>query len=199
MPSSTFNNLTKEKKIRIMKAATKEFSNYTLMEASINRIIKDADISRGSFYMYFKDINDIYRYVVDVYIKKMEEVFLKYLKINEGDLFQSYIDVYDYIIETGAKKANRDLCKKIYTNLSLPAMHKVIDKKETPIFSSISKLVDKKKLNIKTEEEFFHMIGMLMSLTMRFIVPVLVMDEDKEKVRDCLLINYEILKKGFYR
>ena len=199
MPSSTFDNLAKEKKIRIMKAATKEFSNYTLMEASINRIIKDADISRGSFYMYFKDINDIYRYVVDVYIKKMEEVFLKYLKMNKGDLFRSYIDIYDYIIETGSKEANQDLCKKIYTNISLPTMHKAIDAKETSIFSAIAKLTDKTKLNIKTEEEFFHIIGMLTSLTMRFVVPVLVLGEDKKKVRNCLLLDYELLKKGFYR
>ncbi len=199
MPSSTFNNLAKEKKIRIMKAATKEFSHYTLMEASINRIIKDAEISRGSFYMYFKDINDIYRYVVDVYIKKMEEVFIQYLKMNHGDLFQSYIDIYDYIIETGSKKANRNFCKKIYMNLSVTSLHRKIEKKEIPIFKEILSLVDRSKLNIDTEEELHYMLGILISLTMRFVIPVLVMDEDKEKTRDCLLWHYELLKKGFYR
>lgn len=199
MPSSTFDNLSKEKKIRIMKAATKEFSNYTLMDASINRIIKDADISRGSFYMYFKDINDIYKYVIDVYIKKMEEVFIKYLKINQGDLFQSYIDIYDYIIETGSKKANKDFCKKIYTNLSVCSLHRIIEKQGIPVSSSVFDLVDKSKLNIQTDEEFYHMIGILMSLTMRFVIPILVLDRKKEETRKHLLLNYELLKKGFYR
>lgn len=199
MPSDTFNHLLKEKKIRIMKAATREFSNYTLREASINRIIKEANISRGSFYMYFKDITDIYKYVVNVYMKKIKEAFLKYLKINHGDLFQSFIDIYDYVIETGSKQANRDFCKKIYTNLSLPSMHMVIEKNDLFDFKKMLDLVDCTKLNIKTEEEFRCMLGMLISLTMRFVVPVLVFNKEREKIREALLLHFELLKKGFYR
>ncbi len=199
MPSSTFYNLSKEKKIRIVKAATKEFSNHTLMDASINRIIKDAEIPRGSFYMYFKDINDIYRYVVDVYIKKIEEVFLKYLERNKGDLFESFINIYDYIIETGETKANHDFCKKIFINLSLSSIHKASERKNDPKFAKLESLVDRSRLNIKNDEELHHMIGMFISLTTRFVVPVLVMNKDKEEVRKHLLLNFELLKKGFYR
>lgn len=199
MPSDTFNHLSKEKKIRIMKAATKEFANYTLREASINRIIKDANISRGSFYMYFNDIMDIYKYVVNVYKKNIKEVFLKYLKINHGDVFQSFIDIYDYIIETGSKPANRNLCKKIYTNLSIRSMHVSIEKQDFFDFNAIADLVDRTKLNIETEEEFHCILGMLMSLTIRFVVPVLVFDKERETIRKALLLHFELLKKGFYR
>ncbi len=199
MPSDTFNNLSKEKKIRIMKAATREFANYTLREASINRIIKDANISRGSFYMYFKDIVDIYKYVVNVYKKNIKEVFLKYLKMNHGDLFQSFIDIYDYIIETGSKPANRNLCKKFYTNLSIRSMHASIEKQDFFDFNAILDAVDRTKLNIETEEEIHCILGMLMSLTIRFVVPVLVFNKEREKIRRALLLHFELLKKGFYR
>ena len=68
MPSKTFLNLPKEKKVRFIKASLIEFSNYPLKDASINRIIKSCDIARGSFYQYFKDINDLYLYIFDMFL-----------------------------------------------------------------------------------------------------------------------------------
>lgn len=55
MPSSTFLNLPAQKQEKLLEAATREFSQRPYNEASINQIIKDAGIPRGSFYMYFTD------------------------------------------------------------------------------------------------------------------------------------------------
>ena len=56
MPKKTFLNLSKEKQNIIIEASLKEFKTVLLKDASINKIIKDAQISRGSFYNYFDDI-----------------------------------------------------------------------------------------------------------------------------------------------
>ena len=58
MPSSTFLNLPAEKQEKLLEAATREFSHRPFNEASINQIIKEAGIPRGSFYMYFQDKED---------------------------------------------------------------------------------------------------------------------------------------------
>ena len=50
--------IAEEKKRRIKKAALKEFARVPLEEISINRIIRDAEIPRGSFYQYFEDKQD---------------------------------------------------------------------------------------------------------------------------------------------
>ena len=55
MPTERFLRLPKEKIEAIRIAAVKEFMRVPLEEASINRIVHDADISRGSFYTYFED------------------------------------------------------------------------------------------------------------------------------------------------
>ena len=60
MPSSTFLNLPAEKQEKLLEAATREFSHRPFNEASINQIIKEAGIPRGSFYMYFKNKEDIF-------------------------------------------------------------------------------------------------------------------------------------------
>ncbi|HZK24709.1 MAG TPA: TetR/AcrR family transcriptional regulator [Oscillospiraceae bacterium] len=64
MPKTTFFNLNKEKQSKIFQAAVQEFSLCSFKEASINQIIKQAGISRGSFYQYFRDKKDIYLYML---------------------------------------------------------------------------------------------------------------------------------------
>ena len=65
MPTQTFLKLNKEKKIRILKAAKKEFSRVSIDKAIIANIAKDAGIPRGSFYQYFSSVEDLYMYLID--------------------------------------------------------------------------------------------------------------------------------------
>ncbi len=64
MPKSTFFNLSDDKKQKIFDAAVKEFSIRRFSEASINQIVKNAGIPKGSFYQYFDDKEDIYLYML---------------------------------------------------------------------------------------------------------------------------------------
>ena len=51
MPTQTFLNLPKEKQNKILESAKLEFSNHLYEDASINRIIKNIDMCRGTFYL----------------------------------------------------------------------------------------------------------------------------------------------------
>jgi TetR/AcrR family transcriptional regulator len=63
MPTSTFYNLDESKRKQIFDACVDEFAAHTFSEASINQIIKTANIPRGSFYQYFADKEDCYMYL----------------------------------------------------------------------------------------------------------------------------------------
>ena len=67
MPKETFYRLPDEKRERIMAAAEREFLENSFEAASINRIIKEAAIPRGSFYQYFEDKKDIFLYIVSTH------------------------------------------------------------------------------------------------------------------------------------
>lgn len=67
MPKETFYNLNEEKKQRIFEATVQEFAARKFSEASLNQIVKAAEIPWGSFYQYFDGKEDLYLYV----IKKM--------------------------------------------------------------------------------------------------------------------------------
>ncbi|TLX74615.1 TetR/AcrR family transcriptional regulator [Labilibacter sediminis] len=63
MASETFERLNKHKKIRILTAAKKEFSERIYEEAKVVNICKSAGIPRITFYSYFSTLGDLYEYV----------------------------------------------------------------------------------------------------------------------------------------
>lgn len=64
MPKQTFFNLPEDKKERILNTAIDEFSKYYYHKASISRIVKNAGIAKGSFYQYFEDKKDLFKYLI---------------------------------------------------------------------------------------------------------------------------------------
>ena len=97
MPSSTFLNLPAEKQEKLLEAATREFSHKPFNEASINQIIKEAGIPRGSFYMYFQDKEDLLRYLLKGYVDQLFMLLEEFLLRVRGDIFQALLDLYDFV------------------------------------------------------------------------------------------------------
>ena len=88
MPSSTFLNLPAEKQEKLLEAATREFSH---------RPFNEAGIPRGSFYMYFQDKEDLFRYLLKGYVDQLFMLLEEFLLRNGGDIFQALLDLYDYV------------------------------------------------------------------------------------------------------
>lgn len=70
MPKETFLNLPEEKRAKIIDVAIAEFESHSYQEASVNRIVRMAGISKGSFYQYFEDKRDLYRLLIDLMVKE---------------------------------------------------------------------------------------------------------------------------------
>ncbi|MDR3584337.1 MAG: TetR/AcrR family transcriptional regulator [Desulfosporosinus sp.] len=105
MPKSTFYNLSDEKKGRIFDAALQEFSIRTFSQASLNQIIKNAGIPKGSFYQYFDSKEDLYLYMIEVASKEKIEVFNHVIEIDpEADVFEVIMHTTREFLERGKAK-----------------------------------------------------------------------------------------------
>ena len=98
MPTKTFLNLDIKKQQKLIKAAITEFSNNNYYDVSINKIISNARIPRVSFYMYFKDKDDLFLYISDEYNKKLNNIVKRMLIENQGDLRNTFIKLYDQVV-----------------------------------------------------------------------------------------------------
>ncbi|HKL13388.1 MAG TPA: TetR/AcrR family transcriptional regulator, partial [Halanaerobiales bacterium] len=90
MPTNTFFNLTEKKKNRVINAAIDEFSEKGYTKASITNIVNKAEIAKGSYYQYFEDKTDLYRYVLKKAIQKKLKYVKKELKDYNGNDFFKY-------------------------------------------------------------------------------------------------------------
>lgn len=99
MPTSTFHNLDEAKRKQIFDACVDEFATHTFSEASINQIIKAANISRGSFYQYFADKEDCYMYLLSEMVKEKMVMFKDVVATNDSDtVFDEYETMFDKAI-----------------------------------------------------------------------------------------------------
>jgi len=65
MPRPRFNNLPADKRQRILGAAALEFASRGFEQASLNRLIDAAGISKGATYYYFDDKADLYATIIN--------------------------------------------------------------------------------------------------------------------------------------
>ena len=82
-----FINLEPEKRERIVNAALNEFAIRGYEKASTNEIVKEAEISKGLLFHYFKSKKQLYLYLYDFGMHIFEHEFFERIDIGEQEFF----------------------------------------------------------------------------------------------------------------
>ncbi|SKC38970.1 TetR/AcrR family transcriptional regulator [Maledivibacter halophilus] len=77
-------NLTRKEKL--INVAMDEFIENSYDEASLNNILKEARISKGSFYYHFKNKKELYLYIYDQVVKDKISYLNEAMKETMGDI-----------------------------------------------------------------------------------------------------------------
>ncbi|MBW2282199.1 MAG: TetR/AcrR family transcriptional regulator [Deltaproteobacteria bacterium] len=87
MPSPRFRNLDAARQAAILDAASEEFATNEFEDASYNRVIERAGISKGAMYYYFDNKEDLYQTV----LQRMFERLAQYVTVDvEVDSAEAY-------------------------------------------------------------------------------------------------------------
>lgn len=193
MPTSTYYNLSKEKKIRIEEAVKKEFARVPLIDMSVKNIVTDAKIARGSFYQYFESREDLINYMLDKEFEKESEDFLKILQLSNKDIFQC---TYKYLIEI----LNRQKQKSSYYINIFQYLHetKIQPLKKIDI-ENITEYVNIELLNISTKEEIYAAVRVIAILTFSKKMEILNGKISKEEGLKEYKQELEIIKRGIMK
>ena len=197
MPTKAFYNLEISKQNKILEAAKHEFSENYYEDASINKIIKEINMPRGSFYLYFENKEDIYLYILELYLKEFKKILLDLLNKNNNDIFQSMIDLYDYILNI--EITSRNLVDKIFINMNSKrfeyAIPKLLKKEvDGSIINSI-----KLKEDAMNEEDINIVMSILIPILFINVSTVLSELNNKEIIREFYLEQINIIKRGLER
>lgn len=113
MPTETFLRLPEEKRGRFLEAAWAEFTRVRFSDASINQIVRQAGIPRGSFYQYFAGKEELFTYLLEDVKVYVIQVFGDLLRETEGDLFQLQLRIYDGIVSREGPQPVLDRCFRV--------------------------------------------------------------------------------------
>lgn len=201
MPTQTFFHLPKEKQKTLLKAAMHEFTYHSFENASINQIIKEASIPRGSFYMYFHDKEDLYFYLLEQSRKLFEKQLFMIIAEEKGDLFQTFERLFESIVDYCSKKSHRLFFKQVFANINSRAEKRLFPmKKDVFDPQNTHKLflgqIDKNKLKVQTEEDLEEIVGLLFGMTLHTLVHSFAVDETKEEVMRSYQRKLELFKYG---
>lgn len=198
MPKQTFHNLEKEKQTKIYNVAFEEFSRVPFHEASIANITKNANISRGSFYQYFEDKFDLFKYVL-VTLEKKTMFSSDNIKISkDNDFFDICEKKFIYQLKLVDSEEYHDFFKNIFLNFSYELEKNLYDFKinnEKMFIRFVEKfdLSNFKSKNLKDIQKFMDMIMLVVKRCMLLKMTLEISNDEVMRIyRDYI----NIIKEG---
>lgn len=201
MPKKTFYNLSEEKKKKITDAACREFLRVPYEEVSINQIIKQAEISRGSFYQYFDDKDDLFDYIVSAYREKINSWIINMFKRNKGDIFDTATSCFDIFLDACNEYLAAGIINIFGNTIIKEKLWDCICSKddENGIRNKIFEVVDEDKINLDNKEDILMLLELIRVIIHDSVVSAVIIRShkiDEEEVKK-FYDKIEFLRRKF--
>lgn len=167
MPKTTYYNLDKAKQGKIINSGITEFSNYSLFRGSVNRIIKRAGISKGSFYQYFYNKDEFYWYIVKLQIKERISSYDELLEQYKGDVFKVEEAHLKELLELTKDYRYSGLISNLFIHSYHDLKQKIFDLDEVNFNIMYQMYIkqQKRKYKVANHQEFSAFFDMLRTLS----------------------------------
>lgn len=96
--------------------------NHPYADIKISSLVHKAEISRSSFYLYFRDKEDMFFGMVFQMESELESYLEEAFKENQGDFFQSMLILWDHLEQEELWKDYRFLYWKLQTDTTCSSM-----------------------------------------------------------------------------
>jgi len=164
-------NETENKENRLLNTAFDLFTKKGIKDTSIQEIVDNADVGKGTFYLYFKDKYEIRDILIE---KKSQKLFYDALKslrkTDITDLTEQVIFIVNYVIDELKKKPlllsfiSKNLSWGIYTK-TVKRLHDNPEDDEDSIFKLFQKGIEENNIKLKNPDVTLFMIIELVSST----------------------------------
>ena len=200
MIKQTFYNLPDYKRQRVINAVVDEFANAESDKVSINHIVQNAEISRGSFYQYFDDKLDLVEVLIRSFIDKSIDDVRRAIVSSDGDIFYTFECMYDVIIgfssDEKQKRVLKNLISNVRANNNLVSDYIIKRYKGIDSLINITDEFSRKGFRFKSDEDMILLQQILTSVLKNAIYNYYVFDADPEETKKSYLRKLYIIKQG---
>lgn len=169
MPKQMFFNISKEKQNMFLESAIFEFTTKPFGQVSVNSIVKKANISRGSFYTYFDDLEALFNYIIKDVRTQRFEYAKKLIRECNGEYFSFIRNLFEYDFDIYSESGKYSLFRNYVHYIQ---SFKKGSLKQTLFIESLAQFTGEKSLvdvfnldemNV-TPEEFIDLVEMIFML-----------------------------------
>lgn len=203
MPSERFFKLSQEKRDKISLAAMNEFCREPLESVSINRIIKEAEISRGSFYTYFEDKQDVLNFLGTEMHERNDEAMKSCLQKQDGDFFAAVDDFMEASLQFMRRNHLFQLHKTVAINTNVNPLHILEDReaggedlRRKALAGWVFEHADRTRLRVGSVEEMQALLMLCYMNIMTAILEICLRPEQEAEIREYFEIRMRFLKEG---
>ena len=193
MPSKTFFHLPAEKRERLLLAAEEKFARVPYAEASINRMIRAAGIPRGSFYMYFRDKEELFHYLLKRYQDGLLQRLERVLEEQGGDLLGALPALFDDL--RAQRKHWAGLARMLSRNSDMRLGLRLSPLDRPDLGEWLERRVDRDRLDLRGEEDLMDIFRILIYISATAMTQA-IFEEDSGPARARLCAQLDILRRG---
>ncbi|MDF2519844.1 MAG: hypothetical protein K0R84_472 [Clostridia bacterium] len=204
-----FEGLSDEKKQRIIDAAVAEFAERRYDNASTNVIAREAGISKGILFHYFKTKKELYKYLIFYSLEIMYDSLIKEMKFESKDYFErmlensraklcfflQYPNLYK-LIAAAFNESDTELINEINTRY-MSVLGEYFAKLNQGVDLSLFR--DDVDINMLNELVAWTAEGITAKLTKRFPEDISQLEEVVQLHNKELMKYMEIIKRGIYK
>ena len=197
MIKRTFYNLPAEKREKIIDVTRREFSKGNRKKITINSVIKNAGISRGSFYQYFDDKLDLVELITEDMVSRIVDFIRDELMLNGGDIFEIPMRIFDLMISDN-RQYNDVLALTDNTNQNnaLVADYMRYRARKPDFYGEFKEYIDKDVLAVNGDEDIKCIVFMMFDAVKSAVENAKSHSKNIDKERAILYRKIQILKNG---
>ncbi|WP_027398465.1 TetR/AcrR family transcriptional regulator [Anaerovorax odorimutans] len=140
MPKDTFFNLPDEKRNRILDSAILQLYKTHYKKVTIDSIVNNARIPKGSFYQYFENKDDLYIYIFCQMGDKKKNILKEFQKyVNEMDFKEYLINLLEEANKFESSDSKLIEIKNKFINECPQEVRRIVLKNEIPKSYSLIK------------------------------------------------------------
>lgn len=207
MPTQRFLHLPDIKREKIKRAAIREFSKFSFSDVSINQIIKEADISRGSFYTYFDDKEDLLAYLLRDFQETCKRWFFQNLELCEGNIYQVFWNSILVLINYGREQQDFIFYKNIFLDAKLMTETSMIgfkdffnkSKEEQELVRYCFEKLDHIVCPVSSSGELSELLELLLFLVAKSMSMYFMESADIDEILHAVKYQFQVIEEGVRR
>ena len=197
MIKRTFYNLPPEKREKIIDVTRKEFRKGSKKKITINSVIKNAGISRGSFYQYFDDKLDLVELMADDMMNKMSEYIKEQLVLYNGDIFEIPLVIFDVMFnEDSSYKDIVVFTDRNNQNSELISEYMFYRFRKYNFLNKLSGYINRSKLRLNSDEDIKYIVFIMEDAFRNALSNISKNPKLKDRERTILANKVDLLKRA---